>query len=287
LNIVENGASARCVGCSGAALPFDITFAFQPIVDLRNGRIESYEALVRGPQGQSAASILAGVDESSQYRFDQTCRVTAITLAARLGMKTNLNLNFLPNAVYRPEVCIQTTLAAARAVDFPIDRIVFEVIESERVDDPNHLRNILSEYKRLGFTTAIDDFGAGYAGLGFLADFQPDIIKLDMKLIRDVDHDAPRQAIVRAIIGLCRELNIRTVAEGVETFAEYVWLAEAGADLFQGYLFAKPGVEALPSVDFARFRLAPPAVRYRVVSLRQRTHARVRADASANSAAST
>jgi EAL domain-containing protein (putative c-di-GMP-specific phosphodiesterase class I) len=265
LNIAKNGASVGCVGCSSDALPFEITFAFQPIVDLRNGRIESYEALVRGTQGQSAASILAGVDEATQYRFDQTCRITAIALAARLGMKTNLNLNFLPNAVYRPELCIKTTLAAARAVDFPVDRIVFEVVESENVDDPNHLRNILSEYKRLGFTTAIDDFGAGYAGLGFLADFQPDIIKLDMHLVRDVDHDAPRQAIVRAIIGLCRELKIRTVAEGVETFAEYVWLAEAGADLFQGYLFAKPGFETLPAVDFARFRLARPAERYEPV----------------------
>ena len=255
MNIAEEGNRIRCEGCSGAALPFDITFAFQPIVDMRNERIESYEALVRGKGGESAATILASVDDKSQYRFDQTCRVTAITLAARLGLKSNLNLNFLPNAVYRPELCIRTTLEAARTVGFPIERIVFEVIETENVQNPNHLRNILEEYKRLGFATAIDDFGAGFAGLGFLADFQPDIIKLDMKLVRGVDTDVPRQAIVRAVIGLCGELKIRTVAEGVETFAEYKWLAEAGADLFQGYLFAKPGFETLPPVDFARFRL--------------------------------
>ncbi len=259
MDLVEVGGSVKCEGCSSAELPFDITFAFQPIVDVRNERIESYEALVRGKGGESAATILASVDANSQYRFDQTCRVTAITLAARLGMQTKLNLNFLPNAVYRPEVCIRTTLAAARAVEFPIERIVFEVIETENVASPNHLRDILAEYKRLGFATAIDDFGAGFAGLGFLADFQPDIIKLDMKLVRDVDRDVPRQAIVRAVIGLCRELNIRTVAEGIETFAEYKWLAEAGADLFQGYLFAKPGFETLPVVDFARFRLGTTA----------------------------
>ena len=264
MNTLEEVGVARCSGCSGAPLPFDISFAFQPIVDMRNERIESYEALVRGSQGEPAATILESIDESSQYRFDQTCRVTAITLAARLGMTTKLNLNFLPNAVYRPEVCIRTTLAAARKVKFPIDRIVFEVVESENVADPNHMKNILAEYQRLGFTTAIDDFGAGYAGLGFLADFQPDIIKLDMKLVRDVDRDATRQAIVGAVIHLCQQLGIKTVAEGVETFAEYEWLSEAGADLFQGYLFAKPGFETLPPVDFARFRLSSSAERIRL-----------------------
>lgn len=250
---------ARCEGCGSERLPFDITFAFQPIVDVRAERIESYEALVRGKDGAPAGDILGRIDEHSQYRFDQTCRVTAIALAARLGMTTNLNLNFLPNAVYRPEQCIKTTLAAARAVRFPIDRIVFEVIESERVSDASHLRNILSEYKRLGFTTAIDDFGAGFSGLGFLADYQPDIIKLDMNLVRNIDADRARQAILRGVISFCRELKIRLVAEGVETFGEYAWLAAAGIDLFQGYLFARPGFESLPSVDFRRFRLTSAA----------------------------
>ena len=246
--------SVGCIGCTGEQLAFDVTFAFQPIVNMRNERIESYEALVRGTNGESAGEIIARVDARSQYRFDQTCRVRAIALAAKLGMTTKLNLNFMPNAVYRPELCIRTTLVAARAAKFPIEQIVFEVVESEESRDPGHLRDILAEYKRLGFTTAIDDFGAGFSGLGFLADFQPDLIKLDMKLIRGIDRDRPRQAIVRSVMSLCRELQIRTVAEGVETFEEYAWLAAAGADLFQGYLFAKPGFESLPTVDFARFR---------------------------------
>jgi len=243
-----------CSGCSGERLPFEISFAFQPIVDARNARIESYEALVRGRNGEPAAEILARVDERSPYRFDQTCRVTAIALAARLGLRTNLNLNFMPNAVYRPELCIRTTLEAARTHGFPIERIVFEVVECEHVVDPGHLRDVLATYDRLGFSTAIDDFGAGYAGLALLADFQPDLIKLDMRLVRDVEQRPAQQAIVRALIGLCRELGIRTVAEGVETFNEFAWLAAAGVDLYQGYLFARPGFESLPGVDFARFQ---------------------------------
>jgi len=251
--MIESNAT-RCASCTSDRLPFDITFAFQPIVDIVHERIESYEALVRGKDGAGAAEIIARVDERLQYRFDQTCRTTAIALAAKLGLTTKLNLNFMPNAVYRPELCIRTTLLAARAAKFPIERIVFEVIEAENVSDPDHLRGILSEYRRLGFTTAIDDFGAGYSGLGLLADFQPDLIKLDMKLVRGIDADRTRQTIVRSVVTLCRELGIRSVADGIETFAEFEWLAGIGVDLYQGFLFAKPGFESLPTVDFARFR---------------------------------
>jgi len=243
---------ANCSGCSGE-LPFDITFAFQPIVNVRDRRIESYEALVRGTNGEGAPAIISRVDAESMFRFDQACRVEAITLAAELGMATNLNLNFMPAAVYRPEVCIQTTLAAARRLNFPVSRLVFEVLEGEIVSDPGHVGRILEEYKRLGFTTAIDDFGSGYCGLEMLADFQPDIIKLDMKLLRNIDSNRPRQAIVRAVVGLCRELNIRIIAEGVESIAEYAWLVTAGIDLFQGYLFARPGFQSLPTVDLTQF----------------------------------
>jgi EAL domain-containing protein (putative c-di-GMP-specific phosphodiesterase class I) len=257
MNRIDGEATQTCLGCAGDQISFEITFAFQPIVDVARGRIESYEALVRGRGGESAAEILSKVDESSRYRFDQTCRTTAIALAARLGMTTNLNLNFMPNAVYRPELCIRSTLTAARSVNFPVERIVFEFLESERIADPLHLRKILAEYRRLGFATAIDDFGAGYAGLGLLADFQPDLIKIDMKLVRDIDRNRTQQAIVGAIVVMCGQLGVRVVAEGVESFGEYQWLRERGVELFQGYLFAKPGFETLPAVDFERFRKAP------------------------------
>jgi EAL domain-containing protein (putative c-di-GMP-specific phosphodiesterase class I) len=243
----EDGAAAGCGDCrTGEAIGFDFTFAFQPIVDAPSRKVFSYEALVRGPGGESAPSILAKVNDGNRYRFDQACRVKALTLAAQLGMETKLNINFLPNAVYRPEACIRATLAAARRVNFPTERIVFEVTEGENVLDINHLLGIFKEYSRLGFATAIDDFGAGYAGLNLLANYQPDYIKLDMDLLRGIDLRPARQAIVRAMIAVCRELSISIVAEGVETEDEYAWLFRHGIDLFQGYLFARPAFEALP-----------------------------------------
>ncbi|MCF5547323.1 EAL domain-containing protein, partial [Pseudomonas salomonii] len=188
----------RCVGCQQSeALGFDFSFAYQPIVDIRDRSIFAHEALVRGTHGEGALSVLDQVNDSNRYRFDQRCRTQAIAGAAALGMQSYLSINFMPNAVYRPELCIRSTLEAARAHNFPLDRLIFETLENEHVDNYRHLTNILREYREFGFKTAIDDFGAGYSGLNLLADFQPDLIKLDMALIRDVDQDRVRQVIVQ------------------------------------------------------------------------------------------
>lgn len=238
-----------CAACHDSEpLPFSFEYAYQPIVDLDTRSIYAYEALVRGPNGESAASVLAQVTDENRYRFDQACRVKAVAGAARLGMQQFLSINFLPNAVYRPEVCIRGTLEAARTHHFPTDKIIFEVTEGERVQDRPHLVNIFREYRRFGFQTAIDDFGAGYAGLNLLAEYQPDIIKIDMDLVRDVDSHAPRQAIVRAIASLCHELNIKVLAEGIETRAERDFLSSCGIALMQGYWFSKPVFQGLAEI---------------------------------------
>lgn len=239
-----------CGDCRGAAsLGFEFDFAFQPVVDIQARQVVAYEALVRGPRGESAASVLAQVNASNRYRFDQACRVKAIKSAAALGLRQRLSINFLPNAVYKPELCIRTTLEAARVHGFPLDRIVFEVTEGERVEDGPWFAEILREYKRCGLLTAIDDFGAGYAGLRLLADFQPDIVKLDMDLVRGIDAHPPRRAIVRHLVALCADLGIAVVAEGIETPAERDCLADLGVRLMQGWLFARPAFQALAGVD--------------------------------------
>ncbi|MNP44356.1 Cyclic di-GMP phosphodiesterase Gmr [compost metagenome] len=117
--------------------------------------------------------------------------------------------------------------------------------------DNQHIRGIVDHYQALGFKTAMDDFGAGYSGLNLLADFLPDIIKLDMHLLRGIDQDPTRQAIVRHCLALFAELKITPLAEGIETREEMACLREMGISLMQGYLFARPGFETLPKVDFA------------------------------------
>ena len=241
-----------CEGClNPERLGFQFDYAYQPIVDIGTRSVWAHEALVRGAQGESAASVLAQVDDHNRYRFDQACRVKAIKGAHALGMQESLSINFLPNAVYKPELCIRTTLETARATGFPVERIIFEVAEGERVEDGAWFAQILREYKRCGFLTAIDDFGAGYAGLKLLSEFQPDIIKIDMGLVRGIEGSRPRQAIVRGLMRLCEDLGIRVIAEGIETTAECEVLAEEGVRLMQGYLFARPAFRALASLAAA------------------------------------
>ena len=239
-------ASGACVGCrSDSPFEFEFEFAYQPIVDFGKRTIFAHEALVRGQNGESAASILAQVNDGNRYRFDQLCRVKAVQGAALLGMQEFLSINFLPNAVYKPEVCIRTTFEAAREYNFPIEKIIFEVTEGERVQDRPHLVNIFRQYRNFGFSTAIDDFGAGYAGLNLLSEYQPDIIKIDMDLVRGIDADKVRQAIVKGIAIICQELNIKLLAEGIETRAERDFLYSLGISLMQGYWFSKPVFKGL------------------------------------------
>lgn len=249
-------ANFETIGCAECrdleGLGFDFTMAFQPIFNVTTGVPYAYEALVRGTNGESAAYILGQVNDGNRYRFDQACRVRAIELAARLGLPAipgcKLSINFLPKAVYRAETCIRATLEAARAFEFPVTRLMFEVTEGERVDDPNHLKSIFEEYERQGFTTAIDDFGSGYSGLNLLAMFQPHVLKIDMALTRGIDRDSVRQAIVEGILLVSNRLGISVVAEGIETRAERDSLLKLGVELMQGYLFAKPVIGELQSM---------------------------------------
>ncbi|GGC76180.1 EAL domain-containing protein [Vreelandella lutescens] len=236
-----NGTCQRCEG----ELPFEFTMAFQPIVDVALARVVTHEALVRGINGESAWSVISQVTDDLLYRFDQACRVKAIELASELGMETDLSINFLPNAVYEPEACIQATLEVSQRVGWPMDKLIFEITETERVRDRQHLCNIIDAYRTMGFKTALDDFGNGYANLDLLTDLAPDKLKIDRELVMNCDHDTRRQALLNAIILLATELDMALIAEGVETREEALWLARAGITRQQGFFFAKPAIGSL------------------------------------------
>lgn len=241
--------SVGCKECRDPAkLGIEFTMAFQPIVNVHDKSIFGYEALVRGPNQEGADFILSQLNDTNRYKFDQAIRVKALDLAKKLNLEGMLSINFLPNAVYRPETCIRATLEAAAELNFPTERIMFEVTEGEKVKDHDHLKNIFIEYKKQNFTTAIDDFGAGYAGLNLLADWQPDVIKLDMSLTRNIQNDKVRRSLVFGIIAVCKELSIKIIAEGIECAEECQTLFDQGVHLFQGYHFAYPGFESLPTV---------------------------------------
>lgn len=240
-----------CSRCRDSApLAMDITMAFQPIFNVSTGQPHTYEALVRGGNGEGAGEVLSRVTDETRYSFDQLCRTTAIRTASGLGLKEadaapRLSINFLPNAVYEPRACIRQTLGVAMETGFPLNRIMFEFTENERMDT-DHLLNILRTYRSMGFATAIDDFGAGYAGMNLLAAFQPDFIKLDMDLIRGIDADETKKIVVDGVLAIARKLGVTPICEGVETAGEFKTLRDMGVDLMQGYYFARPEIGALP-----------------------------------------
>jgi EAL domain-containing protein (putative c-di-GMP-specific phosphodiesterase class I) len=219
---------------------------FQPIVLADDpGRVFGYECLVRGltPAGalvwpRELFAAARGADLLPP--LDRQARLTAIRTAARYAGWNHLFLNFHSSSLHHPGYCLRTTVEAVAEAGLDPARVVFEVVEDEEVRDPEHLLEALEVYRRAGFRVALDDVGAGYNSLNLLARLRPDFVKLDMGLVRGVDHDPYKARVAGKLLELTRELRVRTVAEGVETIAEWDWVRNAGADYAQGYLFARP-----------------------------------------------
>lgn len=224
---------------------FAASFAFQPIADISARNVFAYEALARGKNGESAGSVFANVPRSELHAFDHAARMAAVKLAARLELKEKISLNVMPGCIESMPDSLDLLLDCATQSGLSPRQLVLEITESEAIQRPKEFSQLLNRYRAQGVSLAIDDFGAGYSGLNLLAYFQPDLIKLDMHLVRDIDRAGPRQAIARAVLQVCDDLGIEVIAEGVETLGEYSWFRRVGVRLFQGYLLGRPAFEAL------------------------------------------
>ncbi|MCB1802142.1 MAG: EAL domain-containing protein [Gammaproteobacteria bacterium] len=230
------------------------THAFQAIVDTSESKVSSYEALIRGSNNESAGHVFSQVRPDDMVWFDQVSREKALLTAARLGIDCAINLNFFPSSVlFNNGTLLERTVQTAMDLGIGAERLVVELTEAELVRDTEPLRAILNNFRRKKVVIAIDDFGAGYSGLNMLAEIHPDIIKIDMALVRDIHKRGARQSIVHAIHSVCLDLGIRVIAEGVETVAEFDFLRSIGISLFQGHLFGKPSFESLSAVHFPTF----------------------------------
>jgi EAL domain-containing protein (putative c-di-GMP-specific phosphodiesterase class I) len=230
------------------------SMAFQPIVDVSNGSAYAYEALVRSMTGDAANSVLSRVPRRNFHLFDKACRSRAITVAMECGLlnspKAKLCVNVNPNAAIAETSHLRLTCDEAVEMGFPLDRLVLELVEDDEICDFDELKRIVDDYRSCGVKIAMDDFGAGYSGLKLLSKLQPDIIKLDMELVSRVQTDRTSEVIVRAIVQACFELNITTIAEGVETYDTAMRLRDMGVLFQQGYYFARPAFEKLPVATF-------------------------------------
>ncbi|MDE2482363.1 MAG: EAL domain-containing protein [bacterium] len=217
---------------------------FQPIFDVATGAIFAREALLRVERdgayvGPGEAFRAASDHDMTQY-LDRVARETAIASAARGGVRENIFVNFLPSAIYDPRTCLATTVRALAEHNIASDRIVFEVVESDRIHDPNHLSRIIDSYRAQGFRVALDDLGAGYSSFTLLNHLRPDFVKLDMELIRDVDRDPFKSVLASKLIDAATDLGIAIIAEGIEREEELAWVRERKVGYVQGYLLGRP-----------------------------------------------
>jgi len=226
------------------------TSHFQPIVDLSSGEIYGYEALLRGVKSDGT-TIPPGVLLDTARRgdmifyLDRAARETALKTAAVKRIEKKVFINFLPTAIYNPKNCLLDTVRWAMQLEFDPKNIVFEVVETEKMSDTEHLKKILDFYKSHGFMVALDDVGSGYSSLSMLSRIEPDIIKIDREIISGIDSNSFKQSIFGALMKVASDHGITVLAEGVETMPEAEWIMDSGAHLAQGYFWGKPTAEPI------------------------------------------
>ncbi len=220
---------------------------FHAIVDIRTGTPYAYEALIRArvPHSQeliSAPMIINACEKLNlQHQLDQKARRTAIRCASELDLgDAYIFINFLPNTVYDPKVCLRTTMEAAEQYKIPLSQLVLEVVETEEIKDMARLSHILDYYRERGIGTAVDDMGAGFTSMEYLRALRPDFVKMDRDVVREAEHNALTRHEFEATVRLAKELKCAVIAEGIETPAQAEMCRSIGVDYLQGFLFSKP-----------------------------------------------
>jgi EAL domain-containing protein (putative c-di-GMP-specific phosphodiesterase class I) len=220
---------------------------FQPIVSVSGHSILGYEALMRNtePALSQASQVLDAAERlDAVFRVGRLVRAWAAWLFQGADPECLLFLNLHPRDLMDPDL-----LDADSPLSKIAHRVVLEITERTSLERIGDVRERVAVLRSRGFRIAIDDLGAGFAGLTSFALLEPDIVKLDMSLTRDVDQSPVKQKLVGSMTALCREMAMKIVVEGVETPSERDTLMDLGCDLHQGYLFARPG-PPFPSVSW-------------------------------------
>jgi len=220
---------------------------FHPIVEAATGRVFAYEALIRARHPETGETIGAGQliytceKLNLLHQLDQRARRSAIRDAAALQLPdARFFINFLPSAIYDPEICLRTTLATADEAGLDIERLIFEVVETEQIPDMERLRDILDYYRLLGAGIALDDIGSGYSSLRYLSELLPNYVKIDRNLVAAATIQSATRHTLDSIVRLAKRLGVKVIAEGVETRDHLRVCVEAGADYLQGFFFGRP-----------------------------------------------
>jgi EAL domain-containing protein (putative c-di-GMP-specific phosphodiesterase class I) len=235
-----------------------IALLFQPQIDPLSGAIIGAEALARwdgapSPEELFARAARAGLSERLSRMVQRKALRTAATWEGSLkGL--HLSVNLLPQDLARPGYD-QWLLEEIVAAGIQPGRVTLEITESALLSDSDAIGDRLARLRSAGVRIAVDDFGTGYASLAYLTSLPLDILKIDRGLIADIVGGARDRIVVKAMIALARELDLKVIVEGVESTAQLALLADWGCDLYQGFLGAGP----LDEIELARFVTASMA----------------------------
>lgn len=232
-----------------------IKSVFQPIVSLRDGQVLGYEALSRLTKNQQFGNIEELFNIAGEYNrlwdLELLCRELSLE-AAHLQMKPPFNkklfINVNPKVLFDIKFRDGFTKERIKLYNIDPENVTFEITEKNAVKDIENFQKVVEHYKIQQYQIAIDDAGAGYSGLNLISDINPHYLKLDMKLIRNIDKDRLKHALVKGMMEFSLNTNISLIAEGIETKEELKTLIEMGVQYGQGYLIQKPK-ESIEEID--------------------------------------
>ena len=212
--------------------------AFHPIIDWGERRIHGYEALVRTaePRLNDPASLFSIANRVGKlHDLGRRIRELAALSAMAGPQEAILYINLHPQDLRDDSIYLATAPLSNLA-----PRVVLEITERASLSGIDDLPARIRTLRQMGFRIAIDDFGAGYSGLGTFAQLEPEVVKLDISLVAEVHRSPTKQKLIRSMTDLCHELGIQVIAEGIETAEERDSVLSLGCDLLQGFLFARP-----------------------------------------------
>jgi EAL domain-containing protein (putative c-di-GMP-specific phosphodiesterase class I) len=223
-----------------------IFMAYQPIIEWSQRRVFGYEALLRckEPSLPHPGAILEAAERLGRVTDVGRAVRNAVAQGARQIADANIFVNLHPLDLLDESLASKDGPLASIA-----NRVVLEITERDSLDDIPDARGRVARVREMGFSVAVDDLGAGYAGLTSFAQLEPEVVKLDMGLVRNIHNEPTKQKVVGAMTGICREMGMLVVAEGIETPEERDCVVALGCDLLQGYLFARPSWP-IPSVNW-------------------------------------